>query len=91
MKSVGAENKRIVSLFFSEALLIGVFGGILGFVIGTILAQFIGLNVFDASINPRLEVLPLAVGISMGVSLFASVLPVRRAIRVEPAIVLRGD
>ena len=43
MKSVGAENKKIISLFLSEATIIGVIGGILGYIIGIILAQFIGL------------------------------------------------
>jgi putative ABC transport system permease protein len=91
MKSVGAENKKIVSLFLSEAAVIGFIGGILGFIIGVVLSQFIGLGVFSTSINPRLEVVPIAIGISIGVSLLASVLPVRRAVRIEPAIVLRGE
>jgi putative ABC transport system permease protein len=91
MKSVGAENKRIVSLFLSEAAIIGVIGGILGFIIGMVVAQFIGLSVFNMSITPRFEVIPIAVGISIGVSLLASILPVKRAVRVEPAIVLRGE
>ena len=91
MKSVGAENKRIVSLFLSEAAIIGVIGGVLGFIIGIVLAQFIGLSVFSSSITPRLIVLPIALGISIGVSLFASILPVRRAVKIEPAIVLRGE
>lgn len=91
MKSVGAENIRIISLFLSEATIIGIIGGIFGFVIGVILAQFIGLSVFDMTIAIRYEILPLVIGISVGVSLLASALPVRRAVRVEPAIVLRGD
>ena len=91
MKSVGAENKRIVLLFLSEATIIGTIGGILGFVVGSILAQFIGLSVFDTSITLRLEIIPIAIGISIGVSLLASILPVRRAVKVEPAIVLRGE
>ena len=91
MKSVGAENKRIVLLFLSEAAIIGTIGGILGFVVGSILAQFIGLSVFDTSITLRLEIIPIAIGISIGVSLLASILPVRRAVKVEPAIVLRGE
>ena len=91
MKSVGAENKRIVSLFLSEAAIIGVIGGVIGFIIGIVLAQFIGLSVFSSSITPRLIVLPIALGISIGVSLFASILPVRRAVKIEPAIVLRGE
>jgi len=91
MKSIGAENKRIISLFLSEAMIIGIFGGILGFIIGTVLAQFIGLNVFETSITPRFEIIPIAVGVSIGISLLASILPVRRAVKVEPAIVLRGE
>jgi putative ABC transport system permease protein len=91
MKSIGAENKKIVKLFFSEAVIIGGIGGILGYVIGLGVAQFIGLSVFSTSITPRFEILPIAILISIGVSLFASVLPVRRAVKVEPAIVLRGE
>jgi putative ABC transport system permease protein len=91
MKSVGAENKKIISLFLSEATIIGVIGGILGYLIGVLLSQLIGYSVFSMSITPRVEVIPLSIGISIGVALFASVLPVRRAVNIEPAIVLRGE
>ena len=91
MKSVGAENMRIVSLFFSEAAIVGVIGGVIGFLIGIILAQFIGLSVFDTTISPRVSILFLAMGISIGVALLASSLPVRRAVKIEPVIVLRGE
>ena len=49
------------------------------------------MSVFSTSITPRLEVLPIALGLSIGISLLASALPVRRAMKVEPAIVLRGE
>ncbi|HIG99255.1 MAG TPA: ABC transporter permease [Thermoplasmata archaeon] len=91
MKSVGAENKKIIALFLSEATIIGIIGGIIGYLVGLILAQFIGISVFSLSITPRLEVIPIVIGISVGVALLASILPVRRAVRVEPAIVLRGE
>ncbi len=91
MKSVGAENTKIIALFLSEATFIGFIGGILGYFIGLLLAQFIGLSVFALSITPRFEILPIIVGIAIGVALFASILPVRRAINIEPAIVLRGE
>ncbi len=91
MKSVGAENKKIVALFLSEATIIGIIGGIIGYLVGLILAQLIGISVFSLSITPRFEVIPIAIGISVGVALLASIFPVRRAVRVEPAIVLRGE
>ena len=91
MKSVGAENKRILALFFSEAIIIGILGGILGYFIGTILAQFIGISVFNTVISPRYEIIPLVIGISLVVVLLSSIIPVRRAVKIEPAIVLRGE
>jgi putative ABC transport system permease protein len=91
MKSVGAENKKIMSLFFSEATIIGIIGGIAGFIIGVILAQIIGISVFNTSITPRLEIIPIVLLMSITVALLASIIPIRRAIRVEPAVVLRGE
>jgi len=91
MKSIGADNKRIASLFLTEAAVLGVLGGVLGYAAGLLLSYFIGLSVFEAVVAPRLIVIPMAVGISLGVSMLASALPVRRAARIEPVVVLRGD
>jgi len=91
MKSIGANNKKIMTLFLSEATLIGIIGGILGYGVGFILSQFIGMSVFNTSISLKVEVMPIVIGISIGVSLLASILPVHKAVNVEPAIVLRGE
>ena len=91
MKGMGAENGRIASLFLAEAGIMGVVGGILGYTVGLVLAYFIGLSVFDSEVMPSLWVFPVALGIGVGVALLASLLPVRRATKVEPAVVLRGD
>lgn len=91
MKSISAENRSIASLFLAEATLTGLIGGIGGFGVGIVLAQFIGLRVFSTTIPLRWEVLAVAIPIAIGVSLLASALPVRRATAVEPAIVLRGE
>lgn len=91
MKGMGAENGRIASLFLAEAGIMGVLGGVLGYAVGLVLAYLIGLSVFASQVMPNLFVLPIAVGIGAGVALLASLLPVRRATRVEPAVVLRGD
>jgi putative ABC transport system permease protein len=66
-------------------------GGIIGFIIGIFLAQIIGLSVFNTYINPHIEVIPIAILISVAVAIFASIIPVRRAVKVEPALVLRGE
>lgn len=91
MKAIGADNRRIATLFLSEALLIGLVGGLLGYLVGIGVAQFIGMSVFGSTMTPVLTIVPVVVGLSIGVALLASALPVRTALNVEPARVLRGD
>ena len=89
MKAIGAEDRKIALLFLSEAIIIGLLGGLFGFIAGYGVAQFIGFSVFDSAVELKWLVLPLVIGLSVGVSLAASLLPVRRALRIEPAKVLR--
>lgn len=91
MKSIGAENQKIMTLFLTEATVIGILGGILGYGIGIILSQFIGFSVFNTAISPRFSIIPIIFLIAISVTLLASILPVRKAIQVEPASVLRGE
>jgi putative ABC transport system permease protein len=91
MKSIGAENRSIASLFLAEAAITGLVGGFLGFGVGGVLAQLIGLSVFSTAIPLSWEALAVIMPISIGVSLFASAVPVRRATAIEPAVVLRGE
>jgi putative ABC transport system permease protein len=89
MKAIGAEDHKIATLFLSEAIIIGIIGGILGYIVGIILAQYIGESVFNSAITPVFMVLPIILVISIGVTVLSSILPVRRAIRIEPAEVIR--
>jgi putative ABC transport system permease protein len=89
MKAIGAEDSKIAGLFLFEALIIGVIGGLLGYIAGSILAQYIGETVFHSPIYPDLMVLPIIIGIAVGVTVLSSVLPVRRAMKIEPAEVIR--
>ncbi len=91
MKSIGANNKSVASLFLTEAAIIGFIGSIAGFLVGIVIAQFIGLSVFATSVPVRWEALAVVIPVSIGTSLLASVVPVRRATSIEPAIVLRGE
>lgn len=91
MKSLGAERGRITTLFLVESAIIGVIGGIIGFIVGVFLARMIGLSVFDTAVATNIILLPVAIGISVAVAVLASIPPVRRALKVEPAIVLRGE
>ncbi len=90
MKALGGSIGRIVALFLAEVSVLGVAGGVVGYLIGALLTIWIGRSVFGAAITPRVEVLPLIVALMVGVAL-AGALPLRLLGRVKPAVILRGE
>lgn len=91
MKSIGATNNKIAALFISEAGIIGLIGSIFGFITGLFGAQIVGVIVFDSFVTLQPLVFPIVTIIALGVSLISSLLPVHRAMKIDPIIVLRGD
>ncbi len=91
MKALGADNRSIVTLFLVETSVIGLAGVILGLGAGYVLAQILGQAVFNSYISFRFVVLPLTLGVSMVAALVAAAIPVRMAVNVSPAHVLRGE
>ena len=91
MKAIGSTSGNIGAIFMAEAAIIGLIGGVAGYVVGYFLAILIGQSVFGSSVAVVPLVIPLTIVISLAVSLLAALIPVRRALRIEPAAVLRGD
>jgi putative ABC transport system permease protein len=91
MKAVGAQKLEVAALFLGEGTLIGLVGGLLGFFLGIFLAQQIGQYVFESDIAIQWWMASVSLGISLGVVLLASIIPVKRALDVEPATVLTGE
>jgi putative ABC transport system permease protein len=90
-KALGADNRRIAAEFLGEGLFLGSAGGALGAVFGYMFAQAISMNVFGRAVTIDWRLPLLAVLISIAVTIAACLLPVRRAMDVEPALVLRGE
>lgn len=90
-KALGADNRAIVAEFLGEGLLLGALGGVLGSVLGFGFAEVVSLNVFGRGISFQPLMILLTVVVSVAVTGLACVLPVRRAVDVEPAVVLRGE
>jgi putative ABC transport system permease protein len=91
MKSLGAGNGAVASLFLTEAGLLAIAGGLIGFGAGTALAHRIGQSVFGSSIGVQPVVLAIVVLAAVGVTFLASIGAVRKAMQFDPAVVLRGD
>ncbi len=90
MKALGGTVPRIMRLFLAEAGALGVVGGTLGFLVGVVLARWIGERIFGVVISPRFEVLPITIALTVGVAL-AGAFPLRLLGRVRPAEILRGE
>lgn len=91
MKAIGADNREIVLQFLSETLIIGVAGVVAGLAAGFLLAQILGQAVFGSFITFRMVVLPMTLIPSILASLLAAALPVRMAVGIVPAQVLKDE
>ena len=90
-KALGADNRHIVAEFFGEGCLLGALGGVLGSGFGYLFAQSVSVNVFGRGIEFSATIVVVALVMSVFVTGLASLLPVRIATNVDPAIILRGE
>ena len=91
MKAVGASRGQIVRMFLYEAVVVGLIGGILGYIAGTLLAYLIGPLIFEGlSVSYSLQYLPAAVGLAILVAVVASAYPAYRASKINVADSLRS-
>jgi putative ABC transport system permease protein len=91
MKSLGAGNSAVASLFLTEAALLAVGGGLIGFLAGAALAHRIGQGVFGSAIVVHPVVLAVVLCAALVVTFIGSAGAVRKVIQFDPAVVLRGD
>ncbi|MBT1181371.1 ABC transporter permease [Bifidobacterium sp. CP2] len=90
-KALGASSASIGMEFYVESALYGLIGGLFGTAIGYGLARLLTSVVFERSLDVNW---PLAIGsvvFSAFVAVLASIPPVSRASRIDPAIVLREE
>ncbi|KAA8818564.1 ABC transporter permease [Bifidobacterium rousetti] len=90
-KALGASSGSIGMEFYVESALYGLIGGLIGTGIGYALARVLTGVVFQRSLPVNW---PLAIGsvlFSALVAVLASIPPVSRASRIDPAIVLREE
>ncbi|XKM14307.1 FtsX-like permease family protein [Orbaceae bacterium ac157xtp] len=90
-KALGAENNKIAKEFLAESVMLGLIGGLIGAMFGLLFAQVISSQVFARSIVVEFYLIPVTVMISIIVTVIACLIPVKRAVEVEPALVLRGE
>jgi len=90
-KALGASDRSIRMEFLGEGMFLGLLGGVLGAILGFVFAQVVSVNVFGSSITFQPLLLPAAVIVSMGVAALSCLQPIKRAVAIDPAIVLKDE
>lgn len=90
-KALGAHNKEIIMDFIGESVLLGFLGGIFGNVLGYVFAQRVSLSVFGRLITFQYLLVPFVVIISILITTLGCIIPVKNAVDIDPALVLKGE
>ncbi len=90
-KALGASSRAIGIEFYVESAIYGLIGGLFGTAIGYLLARVLCVTVFERAIGFNWPLGFASLLLSMLIAIAASIPPVRRATRIDPAIVLREE
>jgi len=91
MKALGAGSASVAALFFTEAVLLALMGGVVGFVAGALLAREIGRSIFSSQITIDPVLFPIILAIAVVVTFAGSAAAIRRAVKFDPVYALKGE
>jgi len=86
MRAVGASRNQIIKVFIYEAIIVGIVGGIFGYVAGTLLAYVVGPLIFEGTAITYIpQYLPLSLVLAILIAVIATVYPALSATRIKVA------
>lgn len=86
LMALGATPGFILRMIVGKALALGLVGGILGFLLGSAAALWLGPILANVGVRPVPMLAGVAVAVSIAVALLASVFPAWRASRLDPCL-----
>lgn len=87
--TIGAKKSSIYRLFLAKSVILGFVGGITGYVLGTLSAMVLGPQLAGLSTSPVPIYLVVSIVVAIAIALLGSVLPVYRAARLDPALIMQ--
>lgn len=100
LKAIGFSGKDVQMIFMSQAVIIGFVGGVLGLIIGYLLARIIDQIPFETEALPTIKTFPVnfkalyyIIGFSFALlsTFFAGYFPSQKAKKVDPIKIIRGQ
>jgi len=87
--TLGATKGSIYRLFFAKAVLLGLLGGVAGYLLGTVSGMVLGPELAGLAVDPVLAYFPWSLAVAVGIALLGSWYPTYRATRLDPASILQ--
>lgn len=94
LRALGYRSGTIAGLFLGKAALLGVFGAIVGFALGTALMHFFGPSIFATApgqVRTEWLLLPAVLIAAPLFGMFTALVPTLAAVMHDPAVILRED
>lgn len=82
--ALGASSSVVLNIFLKKALLLGLLGGIGGYIMGTVMAIILGPLIAGIPVLPNPYLFFIAIGLSVCISLVASYFPAKYATKLDP-------
>jgi putative ABC transport system permease protein len=93
MKAIGARNRDIMMIFLMNSAMVGMVGGAIGIIAGSIAASFISFGEGRMSLSGLVtpELLALGMLIAVGIGVASGIIPAYRASKLRPVDALRYE
>ena len=91
LQAIGARRRSVVAFLLAEGATIGVAAAVLGYAVGTGLSQAIVRHVFGVSVSPHVAPFVAAAAVSVAIAVLAASIGARRALRIQAAVLLKGE
>ncbi len=87
--TLGISNINIYRLFFIKAVILGLIGGVIGYIIGTTAAVILGPRLADLNVTPFPEYILWSTILAIFIAIVGSWFPIHRATKLDPAIIMQ--